>query len=1048
MEGDDDDFLGGVIEFGDGRQYKIESNGLPQETSSSLMSHSMAEGDKDSSVPISKEDRFVDDFDRSWPRSRNSPAEVARDIPPPASPNDSPDISHPGQTLQDSSRVLFNERSNRLEPHRPGQSPFTAKRAPYQEASGSEPRGIRDGSHNVQVLQKGEFTSRSRRFSGGSAGFGPGFSNNYTDRHRHRDHSNRRDGPPTSPRSSRDHHQLHTDSGGRDWEFASDRGRRSTMGPPPIPSYARKHSQEGGRQPPPHLNQAPEHVRSRRMSSRDSRFSASESPLSAALPLNSARPPQSPSVSHASLVLVSPISGQNIALPLNAPELDEARKDVMQSAAARAKQRRQQEEEEREAQKERARKKAVELEERMKAAEADKAKQKEAEGVAAAKVKTAKLVQRLEKTYHSLLKEIEAVAIIEDSIKTVSPLTNSLEEGQSDPAKPPLRRPPSLKAALRQPGAEPFRSAGPRRTSLLSSHSAPLSASIPPVSAMLPASDSWRVKSNSPQQQHIQSRASATPTFIAPPPSALEQVESIADGAQDDLEVVDFSDMGKFVGAPEAVEVISDPTPTVKINAGVVPRLPRPVASDFFDEPSLSADTNKESECSVRGKVPRDTIAPLDAKADIIEHSSVSSQTVLPQDNEEGNEDQSVLLDASFGGQPVNLPLNLNSQRTSRNQGFYKEAAMSALDDAMSRIKGALVGMQVNEVPKDLSQTEESRTTQGAPKERWIPPALRPRNFDQGDEPREVFLVTIVEPPRPTPPTGSSLVVRFPSVPRPPMEGINKRQLFLFSRPPLPPRMDILSFDPPIHDINRRDLSVNGVLFRTPLSGFKGKFRYQVVLPRSRGPKVHIPASKLPGVGAFGRPTISDGATTWRKSASSPTKTEENMSLAACLSTISHSPAPQDPPAEASSAPMPKLDEDLSTKSDSIPVRSRSQPKMPVGSAVAFYRDSRIDVVEAVPKTLVNFIVGSELEDFEQTSEAPTQGGMDVTALTASPNDKDVISSPATVNGMISSPLTSLEQSLPSLVSKTESKSSDDSVSYCTYEITFTNNTIPRRTKY
>lgn len=404
MEGDDDDFLGGVIEFGDGRQYKIESNDLPQETSSSLLSHSMVEGDlRDSPLSITKEDRFVDDFDRSWPRSRNSPAEVARDFSPSTSPNISPEISHPAQTPQDSSRVLFNERSNRLEPysqsHRPGQGPFGAKRTVYQEASGSEPRA---GPHNGHVLQKatgGEFASRSRRFSGGSAGFGSGPSTNYTDRHRDRDHTNRRDGPPSSPRLSRDHHQSQTDSGGRDWDFGSDRGRKASMGPPPIPSYAQKHSQEEGRQLPPHLTQAPASAHPRRISSRDSRFSSSEPPLSA-LPLNSARlPPQSPSMSHASLVLVSPIPGQNIALPLNAPELDEARKDVMQSAAARAKQRRQQEEEEREAQKERARKKAAELEEKMKVAEADRVKQKEAEEAAAAtKVKTTKPVQMVRKT--------------------------------------------------------------------------------------------------------------------------------------------------------------------------------------------------------------------------------------------------------------------------------------------------------------------------------------------------------------------------------------------------------------------------------------------------------------------------------------------------------------------------------------------------------------------------------------------------------------------------------------------------------------------------
>lgn len=660
----------------------------------------------------------------------------------------------------------------------------------------------------------------------------------------------------------------------------------------------------------------------------------------------------------------------------------------------------------------------------------------------------------------------ENKALIEDAVEAVNPLTKPLGENQSDSSNL-LRRPPSLKSVPRQPGAESFRSTGPRRTSVLSPHSAPLSTSIPPASATPPASDSWRVKSNPPpqqqQQQQIQSRASATPTFIAPPPSALEQVESIADGAQDDLEVVDFSDMGKFVGASEVVEAISDPSPTVKINAGVLSRPPRPVASDFFDEPSLSGNIAKESEFGVRRKMPQDLMAPLDGKA---EHSDVSSQVVLLQDNDRGNEDQSIFLDGSFstdttsitsmastkeplshveqehGGPPVNVPLNLNSQRALRNQGFYKEAAMSALDDAMSRIKGALVGMQVNEVPKDLSQTglsdQESRATSttalGASKERWVPPALRPRNFDQGDEPQEVFLVTVVELLRPTPPTGSPLVVHFPSVFRSPMEGISKRQMHLFSRFPLPSRMDILSFDPPIPDINRKDLSVNGVLFRTPSHGFKGKFRYEVALPRSRGPKVPIPASKLPGVGAFGRPTISDDAITWRK-ASSPTKAEENMSLTTCLTTMSHPPAPQDLPTEASSASMPKPNEDLSMKSDSNPVRTRSQPKMPVGSAVAFYRDSRIDVVEAAPKPLVNFIVGSELE---QTSEAPIQGERDMTAFSSSSNNREVNSSQATVNGVTSSPSTSLEQSHPSLVSKTESKSSDDSVrSHCTYELTF-----------
>jgi hypothetical protein len=141
------------------------------------------------------------------------------------------------------------------------------------------------------------------------------------------------------------------------------------MGPPPLPPHALRKQSKEGRQLPPHLVEiSPSATAPRgRLSSRDSKFSSENS----AAP----RPPsQSPALSHASAVLVSP-SLVSPSLPhLSAPELDEVRKDVMQSAAARAKQRRQQEEEEREKEKERARRKAAEIEQRMKVADVDKAK--------------------------------------------------------------------------------------------------------------------------------------------------------------------------------------------------------------------------------------------------------------------------------------------------------------------------------------------------------------------------------------------------------------------------------------------------------------------------------------------------------------------------------------------------------------------------------------------------------------------------------------------------------------------------------------------------
>ncbi|KAJ7783422.1 hypothetical protein DFH07DRAFT_908018, partial [Mycena maculata] len=97
MEEDDDNFLNGVIEFGDGRQYKIESadplmdTGLPAaESTDSVPSpprsrsrsrSRLDEARPSSNVPVSKEERFADDFDRSWPRSRASPSVSTRDLP-------------------------------------------------------------------------------------------------------------------------------------------------------------------------------------------------------------------------------------------------------------------------------------------------------------------------------------------------------------------------------------------------------------------------------------------------------------------------------------------------------------------------------------------------------------------------------------------------------------------------------------------------------------------------------------------------------------------------------------------------------------------------------------------------------------------------------------------------------------------------------------------------------------------------------------------------------------------------------------------------------
>ncbi len=162
MEEDDDNFLDGVIEFGDGRQYTVNSSELERPDASDTQGVPSQSDDKpDPPNPVTKEERFVDDFDRSWPRSKGSPSSSAKEFsshnPRSASPKPLP--SH---SPRESPRVLFNERSNRLEPynhsHRQAQvqGPFGQKRPSLNEGNASDNlRGTREGSHNVQVLRKG-----------------------------------------------------------------------------------------------------------------------------------------------------------------------------------------------------------------------------------------------------------------------------------------------------------------------------------------------------------------------------------------------------------------------------------------------------------------------------------------------------------------------------------------------------------------------------------------------------------------------------------------------------------------------------------------------------------------------------------------------------------------------------------------------------------------------------------------------------------------------------------------------------------------------------
>jgi serine/arginine repetitive matrix protein 2 len=127
MEEDNDDFLGGVIEFGDGRQYQIQPVDVSQTTQDPSPAtvpapETSSPRSQSPSAPagVNKEDRFSDDIDRSWPRSAGLSSNIRPRAGPPAGASTS---SSSSLSPQDSSRVLFNWSSNNRIPP-PGKSEY------------------------------------------------------------------------------------------------------------------------------------------------------------------------------------------------------------------------------------------------------------------------------------------------------------------------------------------------------------------------------------------------------------------------------------------------------------------------------------------------------------------------------------------------------------------------------------------------------------------------------------------------------------------------------------------------------------------------------------------------------------------------------------------------------------------------------------------------------------------------------------------------------------------------------------------------------------
>lgn len=176
MSDEDSEDFDGVIEFGDGTQYKIEqkpnsSQGIPPERSITPF--------EPDGPPVAKEERFGEDMGRNWPRqselavgqpSINKPSlQLSVSSHPTSEALNQTHSPHDG--VSPTSRVLFNERLNRLEPLSESKAPFVPRQ---REPAFTSPTY----SSNIQLLQKGlpgtDFKNR-----GPLRGTGPGAERNH-----------------------------------------------------------------------------------------------------------------------------------------------------------------------------------------------------------------------------------------------------------------------------------------------------------------------------------------------------------------------------------------------------------------------------------------------------------------------------------------------------------------------------------------------------------------------------------------------------------------------------------------------------------------------------------------------------------------------------------------------------------------------------------------------------------------------------------------------------------------------------------------------------
>ena len=1105
-----------------------------------------------SQVPVTKEERFGEDIDRSWPRARTSPVHpTSSSLPPRPAPSQQPppiDGSASGAThtphdgTSPMSRVLFNERSNRLEPWsnvkprlgppsgpttrrdgREDHSPIGSMRPPpTPQLHGRDAPPHSQPPGNVQLLQKGASGSDTPWKGGLPRGFGhgpergrwvdgPGLRAPVKDEERSLEQHRRDSMSSSSTRDRSRGRDGRWDTSvvphGRDIDHGREREHRdSHVGrpPPPVlpPSLTRDRSRDAGPQLSPHLSRMPPPPvpPMRGPPGRDSPLHVSQ-----------VRPETvSPSASVRSLISHSSEQAQSIPsvpaapAPVDNVDKDALVKDAMQLAIERAKKRKQEGE--------------AEEQRRLEAAERAR-KKAEALAVAQEEKKKAEVTPSTEKD-EQVAKVCSASYILYCKlIMYGKPSTQEVEKlpaGQNGLAAPEVRREGARDdmqtklLPLKAPGGRPL------APHVITPSPPPRRPSIPPAPTPASQADSWRSKA-----APVVSVASRPPQQPAPPPATQPSLPlplparvpelDLSVQPDENIEVVDFSDLGKLMGAPTLPDA---PVPSTEhLHTSSSSRLRRPVASDYFDdrpvEPRESLPSFRTDQPSWRrplstsmpvaaGEQLRtqtmpifaaDEQAPTRDAASGGEIKSPRSPTIASQAfrRQPSQGDQASSSSTSQSAHVSPAMIALRSPRISH----FKEAPMSTLTDTMSRIKGALDGMQsqdlstvvlsreVNEKPPEyrapvafpFAKVRANETLTGSWREqREARPVISPAPVRS--VPKEIFDVTRLAPPRSPKPAWNAFAVKLPKESRL-REAVSRKQLHFWNLPYPAVRWDILSWDPPVEGMNKRELSRDEIFHRKyAVKG--GKLR--VLLPNRRMEKSSVMEANLPSgslnansrdglVTAAGvkirlpsgtlsvtqdtafasRPMPIDrprdsSVPSWRRSATplAPLKKDRqgtafvNPGSLDQLNTTSRSPPPEpstplplftNPKSSAPSRPSSAHSATVSlptiSPSDTRPPLS----KRPSGRDVAFFRTSRGDPEADSTKPLPQFTVNSELDSGE-----PVDSTLVKQHTTARADESVQLGS----NSLIGrSPRGPSEVFLPRLVdSKLENKNSDDSVSF------------------